>query len=182
MRRSMQLFGDLLRQADLMLFSLCSLATFYGMLLILSATHTVYNGTLRYVAVQGVGYLLGSAAYFLLSSLDVAELSKKWKWVLAFNVGFIALLLTPFGMVRNGNRAWLGVNDIGRKYGIGILKNFHALFAQECVLAICQICNVVEQVGVDGNFQQHCDCGSVSVCFHLAVHSNHVKTALAGAG
>ena len=62
MRRSMELFGDLLRQADLVLFSLCSFATFYGMLLILSATHTVYNGTLRYVAVQGVGYLLGSAA------------------------------------------------------------------------------------------------------------------------
>ena len=124
MRRGVELFGDLLRQADLVLYTLCSLATFYGMLLILSATHTVYNGTLRYVAVQGVGYLLGSAAYFLLSSLDVAELSKKWKWVLTFNVGFILLLLTPFGMVRNGNRAWLGVNDLGRKYGVGILQNF----------------------------------------------------------
>lgn len=124
MRRSMQLLGDLLRQADLVLYGLCSFATFYGMLLILSATHTVYNGTLRYVAVQGVGYLLGSAAYFLLSSLDVAELSKKWKWVLAFNVGFILMLLTPFGMVRNGNRAWLGVNDLGRRYGIGVLQNF----------------------------------------------------------
>ena len=124
MRRSMELFGDLLRQADLVLYGLCSVATFYGMLLILSATHTVYNGTLRYVAVQGVGYLLGSAAYFLLSSLDVAELSKKWKWVLAFNVGFILMLLTPFGMVRNGNRAWLGVNDIGRRYGIGVLQSF----------------------------------------------------------
>ena len=124
MRRSMELFGDLVRQADLVLFGLCSVSTFYGMLLILSATHTVYNGTLRYVAVQGVGYLLGSAAYFLLSSLDVVELSKKWKWVLAFNVGFILMLLTPLGMTRNGNRAWLGVNDLGRKYGIGILQNF----------------------------------------------------------
>ncbi len=124
MRRNAELLGDLLRQADLVLFGLCSLATFYGMLLILSATHTVYHGTLKYVAVQGAGYLLGSVAYFLLSSLDVAELSKKWKWVLGFNVGFILLLLTPFGMTRNGNRAWLGVNDLGRKLGVGVLQNF----------------------------------------------------------
>lgn len=124
MRRNAELLGDLLRQADLVLFGLCSLATFYGMLLILSATHTVYHGTLKYVAVQGAGYLLGSVAYFLLSSLDVAELSKKWRWVLGFNVGFILLLLTPFGMTRNGNRAWLGVNDLGRKLGIGVMQNF----------------------------------------------------------
>ncbi len=122
--RGSGLLGDLLRQADLVLFGLCSLATFYGMLLILSATHTVYRGTLKYVAVQGVGYLLGSIFYFLLSSLDVAELSKKWKWVFGFNVGFILMLLTPFGMTRNGNRAWLGVNDIGKKLGVGVLKNF----------------------------------------------------------
>ncbi|MBE7004021.1 MAG: cell division protein FtsW [Ruminococcaceae bacterium] len=122
--RGSGLLGDLLIQADWVLFALCSLATFYGMLLILSATHTVYNGTLKYVAVQGVGYALGSVFYFLLSSLDVAELSKKWKWVLGFNVGFILLLLTPFGMTRNNNRAWLGVNDIGKKLGIGFLKNF----------------------------------------------------------
>ncbi len=124
MRRSTQLLGDLVRQSDLTLFGLCSLATFYGMLLILSATHTVYHGTLKYVAVQGVGYLLGSAAYFLLSSLDVAELSKKWKWMLGFNVGLIVLLLTPFGMTRNGNRAWLGVNDLGRKLGVKALEKF----------------------------------------------------------
>lgn len=103
-------FSDLLRQSDLVLFTLCSLATFYGMLLILSATHTVYKGTLKYVAVQGVGYLLGTVLYFLLSSIDVAEAIKKWKWVLAFNIGFILLLLTPLGLTRNGNRAWLGVS------------------------------------------------------------------------
>ncbi|MBE7008196.1 MAG: cell division protein FtsW [Ruminococcaceae bacterium] len=123
-RRDSGLLTDLLLQADWVLFGLCSLATFYGMVLILSATHTVYHGTLKYVAVQGVGYLLGSIFYFLLSSLDVAELSKKWKWVFGFNVGFILLLLTPFGMTRNGNRAWLGVNDLGRRYGVGFLKNF----------------------------------------------------------
>ena len=108
-RRRSGVFVDMLVQADWVLFALCSVATFYGMLLILSATHTVYKGTLRYVAVQGVGYALGAVLYFALSSLDVAELSKKWKWLLGFNVGFILLLLTPLGLTRNGNRAWLGV-------------------------------------------------------------------------
>ncbi len=112
MHRGSGLLGDMLRQADLLLFGLCSLATFYGMLLILSATHTVYKGTLRYVLVQGVGYVLGTVLYFMLSSLDVAELSKKWKWVLAFNVGFILLLLSPLGITRNGNRAWLGIKGV----------------------------------------------------------------------
>ena len=108
-RRRSGVFVDMLVQADWVLFALCSVATFYGMLLIFSATHTVYKGTLRYVAVQGVGYALGAVLYFALSSLDVAELSKKWKWLLGFNVGFILLLLTPLGLTRNGNRAWLGV-------------------------------------------------------------------------
>ena len=122
--RGTGLFTDMLRQSDWVLFTLCSTATFYGMLLILSATHTVYNGTLKYVAVQGVGYLLGSFFYFMLSSLDIVELSKKWKWILGFNVGFILMLLTPLGMTRNGNRAWLGVNDLGRKLGVGALASF----------------------------------------------------------
>ena len=107
--RGSGLLGDLIRQSDLVLFVLCSLATIYGMVLILSATHTVYNGTLRYVLVQGMGYVLGSVFYFLLSSIDLVELSRKWKGLLAFNVGLILLLLTPLGLTRNGNRAWLGV-------------------------------------------------------------------------
>ena len=110
MRRRTGFLADLIRQSDLVLFALCSAATFYGMLLILSATHTVYHGTLKYVLVQGVGYLLGTALYFLLSAVDVAELSGKWKHLLAFNVGFILLLLTPLGLTRNGNRAWLGLS------------------------------------------------------------------------
>ena len=122
--RGSGLFTDMLRQLDWILFGLCSAATFYGMLLILSATHTVYKGTLKYVAVQGVGYALGSVLYFMLSSLDIVELSKKWTWIRGFNIGFILMLLTPLGMTRNGNRAWLGVNDLGRKLGVGALASF----------------------------------------------------------
>ena len=110
MGRIKDFFRDVARQSDMVLWLLCTAATFYGMLLILSATHTVYHGSLKYVAVQGAGWAIGTVAYFLLSGVDIVELSKKWKWFLGFNIGFILLLLTPLGIVRNGNRAWLGVS------------------------------------------------------------------------
>ena len=128
MGRIREITGDLVRQTDMLLWSLCSAATLYGMVLILSATHTVYRGSLKYVIVQGAGWCIGTAAYFLLSGIDIVELSKKWKWILGFNIGLILLLLTPLGLVRNGNRAWLGVNTIGAKLGIEALKNFPITF------------------------------------------------------
>ena len=40
--------------------------------------------------------------------LDLESITRKWKWILAFNVGFILLLKTPLGVAGNtGNRAWL---------------------------------------------------------------------------
>ena len=114
--------SDVVRQSDMVLLSLCTVSTLYGMVLIASATH--FRNTFKYVAIQGFGLLLGVLLYFLLSSIDVSEVGKKWKWLLAFNFGFILLLRTPFGLTRNGNRAWLGVNDIGERLGIAVLKNF----------------------------------------------------------
>lgn len=114
--------SDVVRQSDLVLLALCTVSTLYGMVLIASATY--FRNTLRYVAVQGFGLFLGILLYLFLSAVDVAEISKKWKWLLAFNFGFILLLRTPLGLVRNGNRAWLGVNDIGERLGVAFLKNF----------------------------------------------------------
>ncbi len=114
--------SDVVRQSDLVLLALCVTSTLYGMLLIASATN--YRGTLRYIAVQGFGLFLGILLYFFLSAVDVGELGKKWKWLLAFNLGFILLLRTPFGLNRGGNRAWLGVNDIGTRFGVKFLENF----------------------------------------------------------
>lgn len=124
MGRIKDFFRDVAQQSDMVLWSLCTAATLYGMLLILSATHTVYRGSLKYVAVQGAGWVIGTVAYFLLSGVDIVELSKKWKWFFGFNIGFILLLLTPLGLTRNNNRAWLGINNIGAKLGIEAIKNF----------------------------------------------------------
>ena len=114
--------ADVVRQSDLVLLALCTVSTLYGMVLIASATH--FRGTLKYVAIQGFGLLIGVLLYFFFSAVDVGELSKKWKWLLIFNFGFILLLRTPFGLTRNGNRAWLGVNDIGKSLGVGFLESF----------------------------------------------------------
>ena len=122
MGRVRETLHDALRQTDAVLLALCVASTLYGMVLIASATS--FRGTLKYVAVQGLGLLIGLALYFFLSSIDVFELAKQWKWLLGFNVGFLLLLLTPFGQTRNGNRAWLGVNDIGKNLGVGFLRNF----------------------------------------------------------
>ena len=47
-----------------------------------------------------------------MSMLDLAEISKYWKWLLSGSLVLILLLKTPLGMESGGNRAWLGVEGI----------------------------------------------------------------------
>ena len=58
--------SDVVRQSDMVLLSLCTVSTLYGMVLIASATH--FRNTFKYVAIQGFGLLLGVLLYFLLSN------------------------------------------------------------------------------------------------------------------
>ncbi len=96
------------RQADVMLLVLCCAAALFGILLIASATH--YTGDLRYVIIQSIALILGILMYIFFSFVEVETLSEKWKWIFAFNVLFICLLLTPLAVdptATGGNRAWL---------------------------------------------------------------------------
>ena len=99
--------ADIFRQCDMLLLFLCVIASAFGVLMIASATR--YLDTWRYVLIQGVATILGIIMYVLVSLLDLAEVTKKgWKWMLLFNLVFICLLLTPFGVADDtGNRAWL---------------------------------------------------------------------------
>lgn len=100
---------DFIQQADLVLLGLCTAATLYGILLVFSATRYMKPevGTRRMITQCGA-LLLGVAVYIFFSMLDLESITRKWKWLLAFNVGFILLLRTPFGVAGNtGNRAWL---------------------------------------------------------------------------
>ena len=82
MGRVRETLHDVLRQTDAVLLALCVASTLYGMVLIASATS--FRGTLKYVAVQGLGLLIGLMLYFFLSSIDVFELAKQWKWLLGW--------------------------------------------------------------------------------------------------
>ena len=112
--RLKSILQEFIQQADLVLLTLCVLSTLYGMVLIASATHYLgVKGILRYVGVQGAALMLGVCAYILLSMVDVEDLVRRWKWIVAFNIGFILLLRTPLGISGNtGNRAWLAIPGI----------------------------------------------------------------------
>ena len=102
--------ADFFQQADLVLLGLCCVSTVFGMALIASATRFMkVEKMIRYVGVQGVAMCLGICAYIFISMVDVEILMKKWKWLVAFNIIFIGLLLTPFGVggSTTGNQAWL---------------------------------------------------------------------------
>ena len=100
---------DFIQQADLLLLGLCTTATLYGIVLVFSATRYLDPSKgLRRMITQCAALALGVCVYIFFSMLDLESITRKWKWLLAFNVVFILLLRTPFGVAGNtGNRAWL---------------------------------------------------------------------------
>ena len=93
---------DFIQQADLVLLGLCTTATLYGIVLVFSATRYMNSDTgLRRMIIQCTALALGVCVYIFFSMLDLESITRKWKWILAFNVGFILLLRTPFGVAGN---------------------------------------------------------------------------------
>lgn len=110
LNRLKAILADFFQQADLVLLGLCCVSTLYGMALIASATRFMkLEKMLRYVGVQGVAMMLGICAYIFMSMVDIEIVMKKWKWLVIFDIVFIGLLLTPFGVggETTGNQAWL---------------------------------------------------------------------------
>ena len=110
LRKIWDFFIGCFRQVDLVLLALCTGTTLFGCLMIASATH--YTGSYKNVIVQLAALCLGIVAYVLMSMLDLAEISKYWKWLLGGSLVLILLLKTPLGMESGGNRAWLGIEGI----------------------------------------------------------------------
>ena len=98
----------IVKKADMVLLGICLVSTIYGIILIASATN--YTGSYRDVLVQAAAAVIGLLAYFIFSALDVEHYSEKWKWFFLFNLGFIALLLTPLGTGKYGNKSWLSAS------------------------------------------------------------------------
>ena len=110
LRKIWEIFVGCFRQVDLVLLALCTGTTLFVCLMIASATH--YTCSYKNVVVQLAALCLGIVAYVLMSMLDLAEISKYWKWLLGGSLVLILLLKTPLGMESGGNRAWLGVEGI----------------------------------------------------------------------
>ncbi|MEG2989363.1 MAG: FtsW/RodA/SpoVE family cell cycle protein, partial [Oscillospiraceae bacterium] len=108
MGRVADLFREFFRKGDMLLLSLCLLASGMGLVLIYSATR--YLNSNRSLLVQIIAILIGIGLYFALTFIDIELFTEKtWKWMLLFNVFIILLLLTPFGVGEEttGNNSWL---------------------------------------------------------------------------
>lgn len=100
---------DFFRKADTVLLTLILAASLFGVVLIYSGTRYLGQSSARYIIIQIIAILLGVAAYFLMSFVDIELFTEKtWKWMLGFNIIFI-LLLIPFGVGGEtvGNDNWL---------------------------------------------------------------------------
>ena len=97
--------AEFFQQADLVLLGLCCASTLFGIFMIFSATR--YQSSNRSVLVQSAALGIGVFVYIFFSMVDLEMAIRKWKWLVLFNVVFIALLATPLGVEVYGNRAWL---------------------------------------------------------------------------
>lgn len=97
------------RKGDVVLLSLCLIASGFGLVLIYSATR--YDAALDGNVLKQVLFIcMGIVAYVVLSFVDIELfVEKSWKWMLLFNILFILLLLTPWGIgeEQTGNNSWL---------------------------------------------------------------------------
>ncbi|MBR6556148.1 MAG: FtsW/RodA/SpoVE family cell cycle protein [Clostridia bacterium] len=104
-------------ECDISLFLAGLISSLYGLALIYSATRSY--GSDKYFIVQIIGIALGLVLYFLMTMLDVEQISRLWKWLFAINLIFISsTLFFGVGMDSTGNNSWLRVTLGGFQIGI----------------------------------------------------------------
>ncbi len=104
MRQYYQTFKDAIRKGDWVLLLLCLITTAFGCLIVASAT--AYLETYRYIGMQILGALIGILFFALVSSVDIEFLMERRRWLVIFNVVFLAMLI-PFGVEIDGNKSWV---------------------------------------------------------------------------
>lgn len=105
MRKLKTALLDFFRHGDLLLLSLCIVASVFGMVVISSATR--YSGSTRNLLIQGVALGLGVLLYIGMTLLDV-ELLAEYRQVMAiFNVILVGMLLIWGVEGTSGQKNWL---------------------------------------------------------------------------
>ena len=98
--------ADYIRETDKILILLCSSASLFGAIMVLSATY-ISSGAQKF-AVQLIGFSLGLFVAILISMIDYQSFIKRWYFFAAF--GLLLVLLTfQFGFAPEGtdDKAWL---------------------------------------------------------------------------
>lgn len=155
---------EFFKKGDVLLLGLCLAASGFGLALIYSATqYTGETRWMRFVFVQLIAILLGVVAYMLLTFVDFQLfVEKRWKFLLAFNVLFILLLLTPLGEDYNsGNLNWLVISRIIPKFPMDVQPNEIVKISFILLLAL-QIAKIQER---------ELDIGSISSILQIGGHT-----------
>lgn len=114
MKKILPFLKEFVSRADMVLFTLCLIASVFGIVMIGSATATSKAGSAGYVLVQTAALLIGIGLYVLLTVLDVDLIADKWPILVALSA-LLLLALIPFGVEGGtGNKSWI------RFFGIGI--------------------------------------------------------------
>ena len=111
MKKFFKFVHDYLKRSDTFLFTLCTVSTLFGIVLIASATRS-FSGTSN-IYVQFFSLLIGIVLYFVFSVIDIDIIADKWKILLLLSLLLICSLFI-FGVEDDtGNRAWLRFAGIG---------------------------------------------------------------------
>ena len=123
----------IVKKADMVLLGICLTATAFGIVLIASATN--YLGTdvqTRRLVIQAAATVIGIVAYFIASNVDVEQYAEKWWLFLAFNLGFIALLIVFGEDDGTGNKSWIAIPGLTSIQPAEIVKlTFTVLLAKQ---------------------------------------------------
>ena len=112
-KRFLPQIKEFFRRADILLLALCLISSFYGIIVVGSATQYTRNPA-QYVIIQGVAIFLGIAAYIIITVIDLDIFAQHWKWLYAASAAlFVLLIFFGQGDATTGNNGWLRFGPIG---------------------------------------------------------------------
>ena len=95
---------EIFKKGDMILLSLCLIATIFGIVMIYAVTS---DEGMHYIIVQTGAMIAGIVLYFALTAFDIDILAGQRTLLFIFNAVFIGMLLI-WGIEGNtGNRSWL---------------------------------------------------------------------------
>ena len=113
MKKMLPHIKEFLSRADMLLFTLCTISSVFGLVVIASATATSAEGSARYIIVQIAAMLIGIFLFVLLTVLDIDVIADKWPFLVGISL-ILLLILIPFGVDDGtGNKSWLRFLGIG---------------------------------------------------------------------